>query len=189
MVLNHRNNHYISSKPVKDVPDQVKHVSKTKNPAKVMVLGVVSPNGKKCPPVFIPQNERVNADAYIKILTKHVLPWIQRTFSYGNYVWQQDGARCHMAKKTQQFLKENMTNFWSKDMWPPNSPDFNPLDYSIWAYVEQEACKKPHSSMKALRATITRTWSKMDDTYVKKMCQSFRHWLESVIANNGGIIE
>ena len=188
-ILNRRNDRYISSKSVEDVPDHVKHVSKTKNPAKVMVLGVVASNGKKCPPVFIPQNERVNADAYIKLLTKHVLPWIKRTFPDGNYVWQQDGAPCHTAKKTQEFLKENLTNFWGKDMWPPNSPDLNPLDYSIWAYMEQEACKKPHPSVGALRASITRTWRKMDEAYVKKTCQSFRNRLESVIEKNGGIIE
>ena len=25
-----------------------------------------------------------------------------------------------------------MPNFISKDRWPPNSPDLNPLDYCIW---------------------------------------------------------
>jgi len=188
-VLNRRNNRYISVKPAEDVPDHVKHVSKTKNPAKVMVLGVVASNGKKCPPVFIPQKERINADAYIKMLTTNVLPWIRETFPDGNYVWQQDGAPCHTAKKTQAFLQDQMTNFWGKDMWPPNSPDLNPLDYSIWAYMEQEVCKKPHSSVESLKASITRCWGKMDEAYVSKTCQRFRRRLENVVANNGGLIE
>ena len=26
----------------------------------------------------------------------------------------------------------NFSSFINKDHWPPNSPDLNPLDYSIW---------------------------------------------------------
>ena len=36
---------------------------------------------------------------------------------YGaNDVWQQDAAPCHMAKKTQEYHKENMPNFWGKEI-------------------------------------------------------------------------
>jgi len=31
----------------------------------------------------------------------------------------------------QEFLKVNCIDFITKDQWPPNSPDLNPLDYSL----------------------------------------------------------
>ena len=65
-VLNQRNNSYIPSKPVLDVPDHVKHVSQTENLAKFTVLGVVASSGKKCP------NEWVSAD--MMPISKHDLP-------------------------------------------------------------------------------------------------------------------
>ena len=77
-----------------------------------------------------------------------------------NYMWPQDAAPSHMAKKTWEYLKENMPNFWGKDLRPPKSPDLNFLECSMLAYMEQMACKKPHSSADALRATITRTCKK-----------------------------
>lgn len=188
-VLNRRNSRYISSEKVEDVPEHVKHVYKTKHPAKVMVLGVVASHGKKCPIIFIPQNDKVNSDVYINLLTKNVLPWLRKTYPDNNYVWQQDGAPCHTSRKTQKFLQDNMAEFWGKDMWPPNSPDLNPLDYSIWASIEKEACKKPHSSVSSLKASIRQAWGKMDPEYIRKTCKSFRPRLEAVLAKNGRLFE
>ena len=83
-------------------------------------MAVVASEGKKFLTVFMPQNERVNAEAHIKILTGNVLPQIKGTFFYVSYAWQQDGAACHMAKETQEYLKQNITNFCGKDMGLPN---------------------------------------------------------------------
>ena len=60
----------------------------------------------------------------------------KRTFLDANYGWQIDGAPCDKAKKTQEYLKENMANLRGKDMWPPKSPDLNSREYNIWAYME-----------------------------------------------------
>lgn len=188
-VLNRRNGRYISTEKVEDVPDHIKHVCKSKHPAKVMVLGVVASDGQKCPIIFMPQSEKVNTEVYINSLTKNVLPWLRKTYPDNNYVWQQDGAPCHTSKKTQKFLQDNMAEFWGKDMWPPNSPDLNPLDFSIWAYIEKEACNKSHSSVRDLKASISRAWGKMDQAYIRNTCRRFRPRLEAVIAKKGGLFE
>ena len=94
-----------------------------------------------------------------------------------------------MEKKTLEYLKENMAKLRGKAITPPKSPYLNSREYSIWAYMEQKPYKKPHPSVDALRTTITRTWKKMKEVYVKKTWQSFCHGLESIITKNGGIIE
>ncbi|QQP55474.1 Transposable element tcb1 transposase, partial [Caligus rogercresseyi] len=33
------------------------------------------------------------------------------------------------AKLVQSWLKNNFSNFWDFNTWPPNSPDLNPCDY------------------------------------------------------------
>ncbi len=59
-------------------------------------------------------------------------------FKYGNHVFgndwtfQQDGARPHTHRLTQQWCHDNFPAFIDKDHWPPNSPGLNPLDYCIW---------------------------------------------------------
>ena len=32
-------------------------------------------------------------------------------------------------------------------MWPPASPDLNPLDFNIWSILEAEACAKTHDTV------------------------------------------
>ena len=57
---------------------------------------------------------------------------------YGNEVWgsdwifEEDGAKPHSHYLTQQWCPDNFPTFINSENWPPNSPDLNPLDYSIW---------------------------------------------------------
>ena len=37
----------------------------------------------------------------------------------------------HAPRKT-AWLHANIDDFITKDEWPPNSPDLNPLDYHVW---------------------------------------------------------
>lgn len=187
-ILNRRNDRWIGGGP-SDVPDNVKYTNTTKHPASVMVFGLISSDGKKMPPVFIPSGVRINTDKYLAIMNDKVKPWILANYPDGNYVFQQDGAPAHTSKRTQEWLDANLQAFWSKDMWPPQSPDLNPLDYSIWATVEDSACKKPHPSVAALERSIVRSWEKMTASYIKKTCQVFRRRLEAVVTLKGGHIE
>ena len=47
------------------------------------------------------------------------------------YVFQQDGAQEHHARDTVTMLQRETPEIIPPEMWPPNSPDFNPVDYSI----------------------------------------------------------
>jgi len=33
-------------------------------------------------------------------------------------------------------------DFISPDQWPPNSPDMNPVDYKIWAVMQERVYEK-----------------------------------------------
>ena len=56
-----------------------------------------------------------------------------------NYRWtlQQDGAPAHTARTTMDYLKKEHINFIEPHMWPPKSPDINPVDYDIWGALQQ----------------------------------------------------
>jgi len=189
-VLNSRNNRYITKKRVKDVPDHVKSVKKSKHPAQIMVFGLVASNGLKMPPVFLKSGFRMGAKDYLdQILMPHVLPWIQTNFSNDdNVILMQDGAPCHTAKSVQKWLADNI-NFWPKDMWPPSSPDLNPLDFSIWANIQSKACNCQHPNLDSLKAAVEEHWNNMSDDYITKVCSKFRPRIEAVIAAEGSYID
>ncbi|CAF1141248.1 unnamed protein product [Adineta ricciae] len=48
------------------------------------------------------------------------------------WIFQQNGAMPHQYHLTQQWYETNFPSFINKDRWSSNSPDVNPLDYSIW---------------------------------------------------------
>ena len=58
---------------------------------------------------------------------------------------------------------------WSKGIWPPNSCNLNPLDYSIW-WVEDRACNRSHDIKKSLKTVVEDAWNRMDRTYVRDIC-------------------
>ena len=188
-VSNSRHDRYLSSLRVEDVPDSVRFVTQTKHPTQVMMFGLVASDGKKMPPVFLPSGLRMNSKEYLShVLVPHVLPWITANYDDPrDPVFVQDGAPCHTAKITQKWLDENL-NFWSKEMWPPSSPDLNPLDFSIWAKVQSDACKDSHPNKEALIKSVTKAWSNMSEDYIRKTCAKFRPRVEAVIECEGGYI-
>jgi hypothetical protein len=187
--VNRRNSCYLTDLPVADVDPDICILPKSKAPLKQMVLGVIGSDGQKCPIVFVSAGERVNTDVYQDLLQKHVVPWIKRTYSDGNYVFQQDSAPAHTARTTQQFLRENMVEFWIPVDWQPYSLDLNPLDFSVWSVLKDKVHATSHTSLAALRRSITRQWNRMLPAYVRWTCRSFRRRLEAIVAKNGGYIE
>ena len=65
------------------------------------------------------------------------------------------------AKVVQTWLKNNTPDFISNSQWPSASPDLNPLDYAIWSKLETKVCSKPHTSVEALKRSLTRKWGKI----------------------------
>jgi len=45
---------------------------------------------------------------------------------------QQDGAPAHRSCHTVTYLRSHVPEFTEPENWPPNSPDLNPVDYSVW---------------------------------------------------------
>jgi DDE superfamily endonuclease/Transposase len=187
--VNRRNSRYLTGLPVAAVDPNIRITPYAKAPLKQMVLGVMASDGQKCPPVFVAAGERINAVIYQDLLRQHVVPWLKTTYPEGNYVFQQDSAPAHAARSTQEFLRENMASHWSPELWPPFSPDLNPLDFSIWGVLEARVQATAHANLASLRASIAREWTALDENYVQSTCRSFRRRLEQVIAAGGGYIE
>jgi len=105
------------------------------------------------------------------------------------YIFQQDGAPAHTSHLVQNWLSDNIDMFWSKDFWPPNSPDLNPLDYYVWGVVERDSNKAKHPNVASLQAAIEAAFIKMDRAQLQTACSRFRNRIEAVIEAQGGYIE
>lgn len=81
----------------------------------------------------------LTSSRYIHFLKTELIPELRRRLTpeqFSTCWWQQDGASSHTAKNTIKFLKQNFGNriisLNSDFVWPPHSPDLNPLDYWFW---------------------------------------------------------
>ena len=163
-----------------------------------MFLGAVAATGETSPPIWFPSGFRLGAEAYIKSLKKTLVPWMREVAlkhgqwqgpSLAPFLFQQDSAPAHRARKTLDFLREEKNPFWSPQQWPANSPDLNPLDYAIWSMVAQGACKDRPSSVTALKQKVSLYWNAMDGEQIRAVCRKFRPRLERCVAENGSYFD
>ena len=70
-----------------------------------------------------------------------MLPEMRILAEGGHFIFQQDGARAHTAKDTVAYLKDSIPEFIEPENWPINSPDLNPVDYSICENLSQTVYK------------------------------------------------
>jgi len=64
------------------------------------------------------------------LLGQHLMPAI-RSVAGDFFTFQHDNAPAHRAGDTVEFLYRNTPDFISPLLWPPNSPDLNPVDYEV----------------------------------------------------------
>ena len=158
-------------------------------PASVMVWGGVTSSGQKSPLIFVEDGVKVNQHVYLDMLKEKVLPWVDTLPGDEGVTLQQDGATAHTANLVQAWCKDNFKSFWSKELWPPSSPDLNPMDFGIWSILEQKACTQSHSSVEALKQKLIKSWDEIDVQTVRATCDQVIPRLRRVIRQKGGYIE
>src|SRR6218665_3430306 len=88
--------------------------------------------------VVIEPGAKVNGQYYCRnVLGDGLLPDIRAICQHHTWTLQQDGAPSHTAKNTMEYLRRENISFIEPDMWPPNSPELNPVDYAVWGALQQ----------------------------------------------------
>ena len=158
---------------------------------KLMVSARVSWNGKT--KFFIdPQKTKVNPKTYIDFLKMSLLPECHRLYPDNNFVFMQDSAPSHSAKATQNFLRDNTSDFISSQEWTPHLPDLNLLDYSVWDILQElvyEGSREPFVNLKDLQNAIRDIWHDVDDQTVRKAILQWKRRLAAVAKQSGGPIQ
>ncbi len=129
--IHNSQNDRVLAKDKSDIPVELRTSFRRQKPPSVMVWAGVTTDGKKTPLVFVEENTKVDQCVYLHILGEEVLPWVAENYGDGPLVFQQDGAPSHTANLVQDYCQSMFSDFWPKDLWPPSSPDLNPMDFGI----------------------------------------------------------
>ena len=184
---NQRNDRIIG-RNVKAIPYNQKTVYQTIKPTSVMVWATVSKTWRSLL-IFIDQSTKINAKYYVEKILELMLKSAKDHFSNDTlWTFQQDGAASHTANVTQNRCREHILRFWSKEMWPPCSPDLNPMDFLVWSILEAKVCGKIHHSVDDLKQSLLRAWQEIPQEQLCASAEDVCWRLQAVIKSNGLIL-
>lgn len=163
-------------------------VTRSHHPASVMVWAGVTATGKT-PLIFIEKGVKIDQNVYQELLKDRVAPWAIEHFGNNNWTFQQDWAPSHGAKKTIELCQQIFPSMLTKDEWPSNSPDLNPMDYSVWSILEARACAKPHTSIDSLKKSLKQAWNQISTEELTAIVDNFPKRLKACIKAKGGHFE
>ena len=55
---------------------------------------------------------------------------------------------------TVELIRGTTSDFVAPDMWPPNSPDLNQVDYAIWSVIQQRVSETRVHDIDELRQRL-----------------------------------
>ena len=97
----------------------------------------------------------------------------------------QDGAKSDTAKSTVEYLNSHVPEFTKPDLWPPNSPKLNPMDYYVWSRLESMVYTSKVTDVVQLKERIIDCWKENPQEEINKAIDAFRTRLLKVIKMNG----
>lgn len=139
--------------------------------------------------IFVEPGVKVNGAYYRDVLlAQHMLPAIKHV-SGGYFTFQQDSAPAHRARETIALLSRETPDFISPQLWPPNSPDLNPVDYQIWSVLEERVYRSRIRDIDHLRARLVEEWQLLDHIIIDRAIKQWRPRLRSCVRERGGHFE
>jgi len=98
------------------------------------------------------------------------------------------------ARNTIAYLRRQNVTFIEPDMWLPNSPDLNPVDYVIWGWgvggLQQRLYHgRKFDNVEQLKQAIVLEWRALSQRFIDCSINQWRRRLQAVVQENGGHIE
>lgn len=140
--------------------------------------------------IFIDPGVKINGAYYRDVLLgQHLLPAIKELSGSEFFIFQQDSAPAHRARETVDLLSRETPDFISPTLWPPNSPDLNPLDYKIWSVLQERVYQTHIRDVDHLKQRIVEEWNRFDQGIVDRAINQWRDRLRACIRSKGGHFE
>jgi len=85
--------------------------------------------------------------------------------------------------------RRQILSLQTPEMWPPNSPDLNPVDYSIWGILQHRVYRSQIHDAKELKERLLSEWRLLDHTIIVSVIAQWHSNLNACVCVNGGHFE
>jgi len=107
--------------------------------------------------IFVDPGAKINEQYYRDVLRQNLLPGIRRVS--GNMLTFQKTV-------PQRIVHGTRLSCCVADMWPPNSPDLNPVDYAVWSIMQQRVYQTRVYDIDELRQHLITVWCGLEQRAV-----------------------
>lgn len=148
-------------------------------------------DGEVVGPTLVQDGVKINSVNYCALLDECLVPWLhdQTLDLRKKLVFMQDNAPSHSAKATKAYLGSLGFKNQNLMVWPPNSPDLNPIE-NLWSIIKRKiyADGVQYSSKSELWRAIQVAARTIDTETIKKLTDSVNNRIFDVIKSNGHYI-
>lgn len=114
-----------------------------------------------------------------EIIEHVVVPFIRQRHAS---IFQQDNARPHSARHTQEILRQNYTDVLQ---WPAKSPDLSPIEH-MWDYLGRKVrARIDVDNVRDHERALHQEWQRISMQVVRKLINSMRRRCGAVVAARG----
>ena len=157
-------------------------VEKKQFPMRIMVWGAVARNFKS---ELVKVQGILNAESYGRLVVESgVIDQMNSLYGKKAWVFQDDGASAHRAKKARAFLAELCHTLSSDLHWPANSPDLNVIE-NLWGLLKHRMTVSNCQTEDDLWREAQAAWNTITIEEVNNLIDSFHNRLRSVAALDG----
>jgi len=86
-------------------------------------------------------------------------------------------------------LRRETPDFISPDQWPTNIPDMNPVDYKIWAVMQERVYEKRVNDVDELCQRRLSVWHSIGQNVIDEAIDQWRSRLTACVRAKGGHFE
>ena len=94
----------------------------------------------------------------------------------------------HTSHHTVAYLRSNVPEFTEPENWPPNSPDLNPVDSSVWG-KQQMVYRHKISDTDQLKLVLIDCWAQLSQDMLNRAIDQLPKRLMMVIKIKGAHVE
>lgn len=147
-------------------------------------------NGKIIGPFELPGN--LSGQSYLQFLQNDLPNLLEEVPEEvrENHWLQNDGCPAHYATQVRAYLNATYENRWigrlGPILWPPRSPDLNPLDFFYWGCLKEEVYSKPITNLEELRSRVQQAATKITQRrYARLLKRAFVRRCRACVRVNG----